>query len=101
MDDQFEDGELKRSPTMLTKEPSLESLSLSDEDVDNLEIKPPQAHIHKRPRKSKHSSSSKKHGSSSEHRKKHHHSRSHRDERHHHHRLATPVEQYHGHSVTF
>uniref|UniRef100_A0A0V0G790 cyclin-dependent kinase n=1 Tax=Triatoma dimidiata TaxID=72491 RepID=A0A0V0G790_TRIDM len=85
VDDQIEDGEIKRSPPAI-KEPSLESLSLSDEDaVDPLEIKPPQAHVHKRSRKSKHSSSSKRHGSSTEHRKKHHHSRSHRDERHHHH----------------
>ncbi|XP_014280812.1 cyclin-dependent kinase 11B [Halyomorpha halys] len=83
VDDQMEDGEIKRSP-VLFKPPSVESLSLSEEDtVDPLEIKPPQIHVHKRPRKSKHSSS--KHGSS-EHRKKHHHSRSHREERHHHHR---------------
>lgn len=40
----------------------LNTFSLSDEDaVDPLEIKPPQAHVHKRSRKSKHSSSSKRH----------------------------------------
>ncbi|XP_014260844.1 cyclin-dependent kinase 11B [Cimex lectularius] len=84
-DDHMEDGELKKSP-VLHKEPSLESLSLSDEEtVDPLEIKPPQAHAHKRPRKSKHSSSTKRHVSS-EHRKKRHHTHSHREDRHHHHR---------------
>lgn len=84
-DDQMEDGEIKRSP-VLFKAPSVESLSITDEEttIDPLEIKPPQIHVHKRPRKSKHASSS-KHGPT-EHRKKHHHSRSHRDERHHHHR---------------
>ncbi|BET00452.1 Cell division cycle [Nesidiocoris tenuis] len=70
----------------INQEPSLDSLSLTDEDVDNLEIKPPQAYVQKKPRKTKHSSSSKKHGAASDHRKKHHHSRSHREERHHHHR---------------
>ncbi|XP_073995005.1 cyclin dependent kinase 11B pitslre isoform X2 [Rhodnius prolixus] len=98
VDDQIEDGEIKRSPPVI-KEPSLESLSLSDEDaVDPLEIKPPQAHVHKRSRKSKHSSSSKRHGSSTEHRKKHHHSRSHRDERHHHHRERNILKEEHGNS---
>ncbi|XP_075211937.1 cyclin-dependent kinase 11B-like isoform X2 [Lycorma delicatula] len=91
VDDQCEDGEIKKSSPLNKKERSDSSASMSEEDTaDSLEIKPPQAHVHKSSsshgsRRDKHSSSRRSHVSSS-HRKGHHHSRSHRDERRRHHR---------------
>lgn len=91
MDDSYEDGEIKKvsSPVGKMKDDSESSFSMSEEDTaDSLEIKPPQAHIHKsrsHNRREKHSSSRSRHASSNR-RKGHHHSRSHRDERRRHHR---------------
>ncbi|XP_046675560.1 cyclin-dependent kinase 11B-like isoform X3 [Homalodisca vitripennis] len=106
IEDGIEEGEIKKVPTPVSKKTMSES-SLSfglkwnqsdycclseDDTADSLEIKPPQAFVHKShsSRRDKHSvsSSRRSHKSSSGgHRKGHHHSRTHREERRRHHSI--------------
>ncbi|XP_054284493.1 cyclin-dependent kinase 11B-like isoform X1 [Macrosteles quadrilineatus] len=93
IDDGIEEGEIKKMPSPAPKKNASESsISLSEDDTaDSLEIKPPQAFIHKshssrRDKQSVTSSRRSHKSSSSGHRKGHHRSRSHREERRRHHR---------------